>query len=231
MAAVDIDGKLYVVGGYRRAWPWQPVANLWRYDPSTNRWEARRPMPTARGALAVGVINGKLYAVGGMADRVLNVNEEYDPVTDTWRKRAPMPTARDHLAAAALDGKLYAVGGRVGTGVAMALGENLAVTEVYDPDTDRWDDRRPMPTARGGIAAVALGGRLFVFGGEESAGTFAQTEAYDAGTDRWTTLAPMPTARHGLGAAAVGGRIYVIGGGGETRRLKSALNEVFDPWS
>lgn len=86
-----------------------------------------------------------------------------------------------------------------------------------------------MPTARGGIAAVALGDRLFVFGGEESARTMAQTEAYDPSTDRWTAMAPMPTARHGLGAAAIGGKIYVIGGGVRPGASKSGLNEVFDP--
>lgn len=87
-----------------------------------------------------------------------------------------------------------------------------------------------MPTARGGIAVVALGGRLFVFGGEESAGTFAQTEVYDPVTDRWTAMAPMPTARHGLGAAAVGGKIYVIGGGVRPGASTSGFNEVFDPF-
>ena len=86
-----------------------------------------------------------------------------------------------------------------------------------------------MPTARGGIAAIALGERLFVFGGEESARTLAQTEAYDPVTDQWMTMTPMPTARHGLGAAAVGGKIYVISGGVKPGASKSGVNEVFDP--
>ena len=37
-----------------------------------------------------------------------------------------------------------------------------------------------MPTARSGIAAALLGGRMFVFGGEAPAGTFNQAQAYDA---------------------------------------------------
>ncbi len=88
-----------------------------------------------------------------------------------------------------------------------------------------------MPTARGGIAAVVLGRRLFVFGGEKSEGTFSQTEAYDPASDTWTGMAPMPTARHGLGAAVVGGKIYVIGGGLKPGASRSRLNEVFDPGS
>jgi N-acetylneuraminic acid mutarotase len=59
-----------------------------------------------------------------------------------------------------------------------------------------------MPTARSGIAAAGIEGRVFVFGGEGPAGTFNQVEAYDAGTNGWSSHARMPTARHGLGAAA-----------------------------
>jgi len=88
-----------------------------------------------------------------------------------------------------------------------------------------------MPAARGGIAAVALGGRLFVFGGEESSGVFGQTDVYDPATDRWSSMNPMPTARHGLGAAVVGKKIYVIGGGTKPGASRSSLNEVFDPSS
>ena len=86
-----------------------------------------------------------------------------------------------------------------------------------------------MPTARSGIAAAVLGGRMFVFGGEASAGTFNQVEAYDAGSNGWSSHARMPTARHGLGAGAVAGRIYVISGGPTPGASASAANEIFVP--
>ncbi|MCH7915782.1 MAG: galactose oxidase, partial [Deltaproteobacteria bacterium] len=89
--------------------------------------------------------------------------------------------------------------------------------------------RASMPTARSGIAAAALGGRIFVFGGESVSGTFNQTESYDPATDRWETLTPMPTPRHGLGAAVLGGNIYVISGGPRPGGSFSSLNEVFTP--
>ena len=79
------------------------------------------------------------------------------------------------------------------------------------------------------IAAAVLDGKIFVFGGEATTGTFNQVEAYDPRTDTWNPWAPMPTARHGLGAAAVGGRIFVISGGPRPGGSYSALNEVFTP--
>jgi N-acetylneuraminic acid mutarotase len=35
------------------------------YDPTTNTWASLPPMPTARHGLAVAVVNGRLYAIGG----------------------------------------------------------------------------------------------------------------------------------------------------------------------
>ena len=75
-----------------------------------------------------------------------------------------------------MDGRLYAVGG----GIDGNYSRNLASTEAYDPATGRWEQRAPLPTARSGIAAAVLEGRMFVFGGEAPSGTFNQAEAYDA---------------------------------------------------
>jgi len=103
-----------------------------------------------------------------------------------------------------------------------------AAAEI-DPVTNRWRARKPMPTARSGIAAAVLDGKIFVFGGEATAGTFNQVEAYDPRLDSWGTYTPMPTARHGLGAVAMGGRIYVISGGPAPGGSASAVNEIFTP--
>lgn len=86
-----------------------------------------------------------------------------------------------------------------------------------------------MPTARSGIAAAVLAGKIFVFGGEATTGTFDEAEAYDPKTDTWTPWASMPTARHGLGATTVSGRIFVVSGGTRPGGSYSALNEVFTP--
>jgi len=120
--AAVIDGKLYVVGGYVRDYPGHQGTStgiLEVYDPGDDTtpgtWTTLTPMPTDRFAHAVGVINDKLYAVGGNKSGsgygIVNTLEEYDPVANSWMARAPMPTARQMLAAGVIDGKLYAAGG------------------------------------------------------------------------------------------------------------------------
>ena len=67
-----------------------------------------------------------------------------------------------------LDGKLFVMGGRR-YNAALSAYETLDITIVYDPATDAWTRRAPMPRPRIGIAAtrVLLNGqaRIEVVGG------------------------------------------------------------------
>jgi hypothetical protein len=207
------NGKLYAVGGYASAGaPFAPLATVEEYDPATDTWTTKAPMPTARYvfALATGA-NGKLYAVGGegTGGAVLASVEEYDPATNTWATRTPMPTARFDLGlAAAANGKLYAVGGHTGT-------HFTSTVEEYDPATDTWTPRAAMPIWLAAHALVAAAnGRLYTVGGTRGSGVpFAGTYEYDPGSDAWTARASLTVPRYYLGAAsAPNGKLYAVGG-------------------
>ena len=221
-----VNDRIYVIGGFEHSFLsiWSPLTSVYEYDPAADRWAARRPMPTPRGALAVAVLDGKLHAVGGYTrNGNTDAHEVYDPATDTWSARTPMPTARDHHAAAAVGGRLYAIGGRLNR----QYSQNLSVTEEYDPATDRWTRKADLPTARSGITAAVVGEQMYVFGGEAVAGTFNENEAYHPASNSWTAQTPMPTARHGLGSAVVDGRIFVLSGGPTPGGSFSNANEMF----
>src|SRR3989442_7644469 len=70
-----------------------------------------------------------------------------------------MPTARQEVAVAELNGQVFVIGG-FGPGA-----EAVATVEVYDPATDRWETRAPLPAATHHAAAAVVGGRLYVAGG------------------------------------------------------------------
>jgi len=119
---------------------------------------------------------------------------------------------------------LFAIGGRP-----LDPGRNYDLVEAYDPATDRWTPRSPMPSRRGGLAAAALEGKIDVVGGEARSSVFANHEVYDPAADRWAAAPPLPVARHGLAAAAVGGRLYVIGGGPKPGFAQTDAVDVFTP--
>ena len=74
------------------------------FDPQTNTWTVVTSLGTARNALGLAVLRGKLYAVGGEGadgEDVATV-EAYDPEQNRWEEVAPLPSPRCALAAAAL---------------------------------------------------------------------------------------------------------------------------------
>lgn len=223
-----VGDRVYVIGGFKQSLMsvWKPVTTVYAYDPAHDAWTEASPMPTARGALAVAELGGRLYAVGGYdGEENTPVVEAYDPVHNAWTARAPLPTPRDHLAAAAVKGIIYAIGGRL----KRDYRHNLSVSEAYDPSTDRWTQVADLPTARSGITAGVIDNVIYVLGGESPGGTFSTNEAYVPGQDRWYTMTPMPTARHGLGSAVVDQRLYAMSGGPKPGGSFSRVNEMFLP--
>jgi N-acetylneuraminic acid mutarotase len=120
---------------------------------------------------------------------------------------------------------LFALGGRVNVN----YNENLNANEAYDPKSNQWKTRAPLPTARSGITSQYVNGKIFVFGGESGEGTFNENEAYDPKTNQWTTMPPMPKSCHGLGSAVVNGSIHLLNGGPHPGGGGSKYHQVFTP--
>jgi len=234
VAAATLRDKIYVVGGFEMPGVGNVLnlaitASLEEYDPSTDRWTAKAPMPVGLHHVGIGVAGGRLYVIGGYRQSGLSVWHPvatvyaYDPDTDTWEERAPMPTARGALSVTEHDGKLYAIGGYDRTA-------NSAAVEVYDPVRNLWTSRAPLPTPRDHLATATLFGKVYAIGGRVNGDyrrNLSVTEVYDPVTDQWKRAADLPTARSGITAAVVGGRVYVFGGEGGAGTFRD--NEAYDP--
>ena len=210
--AAAYRGKLYVHGGYTaRRDLTSATKRLYVYDPKRDRWSRLADSREDRAAHAVGVIAGRLYAVGGRNETSdLTSMEVYNFRKRRWSRgpslRGPR---RDHMTGVASGGYFYALAGREGA-------RNYTVAERYDPRKRRWERLPPMRRARGGIASAALsGGRVVVFGGEDfgTGKTIPEVELYDPRKRRWGFLPDMRTPRHGLGGVSQGNRVYSIQGG------------------
>jgi len=159
------------------------------YDPATNSWRARAPMPTPRNHATAGAVNGKIYVIGGRTGAAfissgssnVDVVEEYDPAADAWGSaRARMPSARSAMASGVYDGRVYVSGGEGQDAQRMYTFRAL---EAYDPATNTWTTLASMPVSRHGLAGAVTGNRLHMVSGDvQSAGTGVQvhTDAHDA---------------------------------------------------
>ena len=181
-AAGVINGVLYVAGGVVGGTNGgTALTALEAYDPVSNTWTTKAPMPTARGGAAAGVINGVLYVVGGITGggTTLTSVEAYNPGSNTWAMKAPVPTPGFGMASDVINEILYVAGG------ATAAGTGLTSVEAYDPATDTWTPKASMPQARGGAAAGVINGVLYLTGGSFDALT--SVEAYNPVTNTWAT--------------------------------------------
>ncbi|MHC4145484.1 MAG: Kelch repeat-containing protein, partial [Planctomycetota bacterium] len=230
LSASVVDSKIYVIGG-RQSNGSSASSSVEQYDPATDTWTTKAPMPTARQWLSTSAVNGKIYAFGGSPrtyQTAFTTVEEYDPATDTWTTKAPMPTTRLAHSTSVMDGKIYVIGGVHRPGV---WTEELTTSDIeaYDPATDTWTTKAPMPTARVFVATSVANGKIYAFGGATAAGgtVLSTVEEYDPATDTWRTKAPLPTRRAVSSASTVNGIIYVIGGGRSGRGFSTV--EAYDP--
>jgi N-acetylneuraminic acid mutarotase len=123
-------------------------------------------------------------------------------------------------------GKIYVIGAR------NFSSDNNQVWE-YDPATQSWTQKANMPTGRGQAACAVVDAKIYVVGGNNSAGNNWLTtfERYDPATNLWTTLPSLPTSvgRGFLSAAAVDGLIYAMGGGNSYYTTGFSENYIYNP--
>jgi N-acetylneuraminic acid mutarotase len=195
-----------------------------------NSWTTKSPMPQAISGVKAAVVKGKIYVIGGEA------NFEYNPDTDTWTTRKPMPTRRTNFGIAVYQNRIYTIGGRYYDSVNGSIISIISnANEVYDPLTDTWETKKPMPTARETLQANVVNGKIYLIGGIPSTHrqsvvdlkTTVLNEVYDINTDSWTTKQPLLYPVYGYASAVANNKIYVMGGANHTE--PTHLTQIYDP--
>jgi N-acetylneuraminic acid mutarotase len=209
---------------------------------AANSWVPKASMNAARGYLGVAVVNGKIYAIGGdqgslignamnalgMTQQTTNATEEYAPSLDKWILKSPMPTARARLGTAVYQNKIYCIGGYSATIVGETKYFDLGVNEVYNPATDTWESKAPLPTPRHSPATNMVDGKIYVIGGYSitTHSVLNVAEVYDPLSDTWATKTPPPLEVGSSASAVVDNRIYVLGLDSNAWRT---LIQIYDP--
>ncbi|HEY7070920.1 MAG TPA: hypothetical protein VH479_12435 [Acidimicrobiales bacterium] len=209
-AVAVIGTQLFAIGGYTFTTngPRQALGTNEMLDLTTGTWTTCSPMPTPRGLAAVGVMDGKIFIVGGQGDDSLGDNQVYDPAADDWDIASPLAVNRGGLAGAVVNNALYLAGG---------AGDDekvLDIMEMYDPVHDSYTELAPLPTARWLAAGAPSQDVVFVMGGSSfsTEDPLAVNEYFDPHTGAWATGDPIPVGNIGWSVAAVGGTGPTTGG-------------------
>jgi N-acetylneuraminic acid mutarotase len=187
-AAVAFGGKLYVAGGRRDGVALHDFAV---YDPADDAWTVLPLLPHAREGLGLATTDVLVYAMGGRDGATpLAIGEAFYPPSKEWFKEvSPLVIARGGFALAGLRNRLYAFGGD-------PLGV-LPDVEMFDPTRNSWFPEPALPTPRAGLAAVPVGGRIYVAGGLTPLGPTGATEIFLPASTDALTVQKLALARRG----------------------------------
>ena len=180
-------------------------------------WQQKTDLPIGLTGSASAEVDGKIYIFGGgtsgvaMSATKTNKTYMYDPSNDTWSEKKSMPTARAAATAAVYEGKIYVIGGYYDKNKILT---RTNVTEVYDPQTDTWETKQPLQTARSWAGSTVVNGKIYVFGGgyDNSKPSMNSVESYDPLNNQWTYKNNMPIGTNGPSVAQVNGKVYITGG-------------------
>ncbi|CAI8591452.1 unnamed protein product [Vicia faba] len=201
-----VGGCIYALGGFSKA---SAMNSVWRYDPVKNAWTEISPMLVGRAYSKTGILNDKLYVVGGVTRGHGGLNplqsaEVYDPKTGIWSQLPNMPFTKAQVLPTAFLAELLKP---IATGMTSYRGRLFVPQslycwpffvdvggEVYDPNINSWLE---MPVGMGdGWPARQAGTKLSVTVNNDlyaldpsSSLDSAKIKVYDEEGDTWKVVA------------------------------------------
>jgi len=220
-AAVEFEGSLYVMGGFRgqhhsllgncNQGPGERSAES--YDVQHNHWETLSRIPGAiRRSMqksTAAVIDGQLYLCCGFGVNYNRNVEHFDTKSRMWETVKLNSNCnvgfREHHAAVVHSRHLYIFGGENSEAV-------LDSAVCFNPALKRCDALPPMSTRRRHFSAAVVGERICICGGDDGQHVLTSAECFVPSLQHWELLPAMSLPRRQYAAASTGGRLYVFGG-------------------
>jgi Bacterial Ig-like domain (group 3)/Kelch motif len=164
---------IYILGGAGRS---GSLGAVQKYDPIGDTWSSGTPMSVPRSELGAVLLNGKVYAIGGVTNSGVTTNtvEIYYPITDTWKMGPPLPAGRASMAVGVRQGKIYVASGTDD----WSVGSPTNTAFVFDPGTGMWSTVHVLPTSRTACRAAVVNDIIYVIGGVGDPGAGSANEGF-----------------------------------------------------
>lgn len=113
------------------------------YNPASDTWYNVAPLPAPRVSMAVAVLNGQIYVMGGtdvwISGAVQNSAYVYAPLSNQWSVAPALITARSGVRAVTVDDVIYVLGGYDQSNTPLANNEayGIASKQLYLPVVQR----------------------------------------------------------------------------------------------
>jgi hypothetical protein len=187
-------------------------------DGAPQAWSVASELPAGITYPAAASANGFVYVVGGQfadppIDQVLVAPIAADHSLGPWATTTPLPLPRTQLTATIHGGWLYAIGGRD----ALDADDTVFYAPInVDGTLGAWQTTTSLPEARGGLALVTVGSRLYAIGGRNSSGHLNDVVMSSFNIDGtlapWVQVGTFATGREVPQAVVDSGFLYILGG-------------------
>lgn len=213
LAAVgfSIGSKGYVGCGYKGegTTPDNFFSDFWEYDPATNVWEEKTPIPQSARQYAMGFSIGNRGYIGsgqsGLSSVPLSDFYEYNPESNQWLQKNNFPYPRISSAAFSIGNKGYVGTGQNGQG-------SLHYNDFYeyDPVTDVWTAKSSFPgAARFGSTGFSIGNKGYISGGFSTGTVYNDFWEYDPILNSWTSKPALQQPRGFAVGFSIGNKGYM----------------------
>jgi N-acetylneuraminic acid mutarotase len=236
ITSMKVRGDLYIfslmgIGAERN---WRAVSNkAYMYDNDSGGWTELNAVPGTTGRIAAmaEAENGRVYLMGGA---VVDASGNETPVSDLniytmdaqeWLRGADLPVGVADAVVGSYRDRIYVIGGRSRTGPVNDV-------QVYDPESNSWQNATPSPGASVfGHAGAILGDTIVYVDGAASAKGEISNACWLGKIDRknllkitWSKLPEhpgTPAFRTAAGASQRDDKIYFVGGTASVTNHKS----------
>ncbi|KAK0155923.1 Kelch-like protein 6 [Merluccius polli] len=205
-ACITFRKEVYISGGKETA------HEVWKYNGALDRWIRIEPMATGRWRHKMAIHGGKLYVLGGFdgIQRLSSV-EAYDSFHNCWTQVTPLQLGVSSFAAASYDRWIYVVGGGPGGKLA------TDTVQCWEPGTDSWCLRAPMPVEAKCINAVTFKDHIYVVGGAMHA-----MYSYSPASNAWSLVCRLGD-RASCAIAACNNKLFITGGRDDKNQVISSV--------
>ncbi|KAL2679078.1 hypothetical protein Neosp_009834 [[Neocosmospora] mangrovei] len=147
------------------------VTTATAFNTTSGKWErlvdVAANIREGRQHAAGAIVDETLYITGGRWFEKTNVRDDVsildlNNLTSGWKTgKTHMPTARGGIAGAAVGAKLYTFAGETNQHAATGVFDNV---EVFDVETQKWEELAPMHVPRHGTSAATVGNNIYIPG-------------------------------------------------------------------
>lgn len=244
--AIVADREILLIGGSDANG--NIVQNVTAFNPLTEEYVERTPLPEPRHRAGVASINGYIVVAGGFESGTGDPTSAtfiFDTQRDTWYNGPALNRPRGDTCIGAIGNKLYVAGGYSTNYDPLASAEVLDMAMMMDDAVDglqglRWEEIESLSQPRGDVMCTVVKDEFFVLGGYYDPDglwlpdQFQSTvESFSPVRNTWKIHPEMPMKRGDGVAVTIGGdKILVIAGEthayGQVTQIASHDVMVFD---